>query len=325
MNSIKKYRLKLLLSFFILCCLTIFAFFFYEKINVLSAILLIIIGLILLIKIRSYFSNIKSITFLKIFNFDSETLDTNITRPVIFDTRDKIETMNLFIHGFSASTSEFQNLSKKFSERNIPHYIPTLSGFGVLDFNLIEKINFSDWLRDAQNSMNLVKSISSKVNIIGHSMGALVALYLSQYHEVENLILTSPYLTPKKNHKFYTKLLLQPLVGEVLSTLNPTIPKSSNREKEIFPNRFIYHSVPINAIKSLWQLQEVINYEKVKAIKISILVGEKDNTVKIEDLKKFLTSKKMNYEMFEYKNSGHNLLEEKEAEIVEKKIISIIE
>jgi carboxylesterase len=234
--------------------------------------------------------------------------------PQFFDPRNKLEHGVLLIHGFSASTNEFQYLTGLLKEKHIPYYIPMLTGFGIDTTEKLRHISTKDWLRDVINAYRLLQSVCNKVSIVAHSMGCTLALYLAQNFPVDKLVLSAPYIMPKSNQQLLKKLLLTPGFSQIISFFRSSIKKNSKNDlKKISESkRFVYTKVPIQSVKTLWALTDKIDLTKLQYGSLYILSGKNDGTIEIDKVLGKFNSTGHSYKHIEFENSGHNILEDKE-------------
>jgi carboxylesterase len=143
--------------------------------------------------------------------------------PQFFDPREKHKHGVLLIHGFSASTNEFQHLTGLLQEKQIPYYIPMLTGFGIDTTDNLRHISTKDWLRDVINAYRLLSSVCEEVSIVAHSMGCTLALYLAQNYPVKNLVLSAPYIMAKSNQILLKKMLLTPGLSQIITLFRSSI------------------------------------------------------------------------------------------------------
>lgn len=293
----------------------------------------ILIG-ILFLNIIYFFNNIKIIKSYKNldkFNYDYESGKYDETKPLFNLSKEKVKHSVLLIHGFTASTYEFIKLSKRFEEERITFYAPMLSGFGIDDYHLLRSIKPKDWIRDCLNAYDLLAKTSEEISVIGHSMGGILAAYISQRRKVKHLILSAPYFYVKEKHKLLKSLMMNPITSVILCWLYPIVGKSNKSkseqehlEEKTNQRRFVYDVVPAEAIKSLWELQEFVNLSKIQFHSLSFMYGKNDNTIDINKIKDSFNQMNFYYNQFEFSESGHNILEDVEEDKVIEKIIEII-
>ncbi len=288
---------------------------------------LLIFGIVILaIKAIESYKVMTSTRGLTAFSHEYHSGMFRETAPLIFDPRDKITESTLLIHGFSASTREFRFLTPKLEKEGICYYAPMLTGFGIDDLLLLKNVRPMDWVRDVLNAYDLLASKSECVNVVGHSMGGLLALIVAQYRVVNKLIITAPYLKEKPGHAFFKTLLLLPVISKFYAVLNPTVKKNNRKEFEQIQQdaRFVYTSVPIESVKAMWQLQETLDYKNLRFKSLDILFGGKDNTIDIDDILKDFNSFSIPYTKHIFESFGHNLLEDIEKETINNIIINIL-
>jgi len=255
----------------------------------------------------------------KKFSFDEITGQFEVAKPIACFSEKKKHGV-LLLHGFSASPQEFRFLIPLLKENNITFYAPRLTGFGINDLSMLETISAMQWLRDSLEAFDLLNQHVAEVSVVGHSMGGLLAVLLSQQRNVKKMVLSAPYLVENGNHSFKKKLLKTPGVLCLMSIFMPVVKKSSIEQDS---DRLVYHSVPINSIKALWDLHGLLNFTKIKN-ELFLLSGKLDNTTNMKLNEVLLSEKKIHFRKYEFEKSGHNILEDVEKEVVAKKIIEIL-
>ena len=97
----------------------------------------------------------------------------------------------LFIHGLSAKKEDneyFLNAMEKY--KNIDIYSFILPGH---ENDKITKCKRKDWLSKSEQELKKILKKYSKVTIVSHSMGTIIAINLaSKYKEVDKLVLIAP-------------------------------------------------------------------------------------------------------------------------------------
>lgn len=107
----------------------------------------------------------------------------------------------LIIHGFAGGT---------YDEEELANYLELNKGFDVFQYTLpghdknLSKVQYKEWIEYSENQVNwLIDNGYSKIYLIGHSMGGVIATYLaSKYNQVKKLVLAAPafhYLDVKNN------------------------------------------------------------------------------------------------------------------------------
>lgn len=274
----------------------------------------LLILLILSIKVTDYFKIKKSGEIFCEFNLIPQLDSFEETKQRISPSKEKYKHAVLLIHGFSASTYELRFLVDQLEKNEIPFYLPTLTGFGINDMHLLANIKPSDWLRDVVNAYDTLSALAEKISVVGHSMGGLLALYLSQIKEVDKVILTAPYLLPKQEHQFYKKILKNKLLNHLFFSINPVINKFKKKSQidSYSVKRFAISAFPFSSVKALWDIQDIIDYEKLRGKNISIIFGGKDTTVNESKVVSLFEKNKIIFNKVVISGSKHNVLEDSE-------------
>ena len=101
----------------------------------------------------------------------------------------------VYIHGFSASHEEgapiHENLAKRYGA-NL--YMARLAGHGIdLGDETMANLNSDDYLKSAEEALEIGKKIGEKVILVATSAGGALSTYLASKHpEIEALVLYSP-------------------------------------------------------------------------------------------------------------------------------------
>jgi carboxylesterase len=234
------------------------------------------------------------------------------TLPVHHDPRKKMRHGVLLIHGFSASTSEFKRLYPALKKNEIMYYAPVLTGFGLEDAAELRSVKAEQWLRDVEKGYRLLAGMADEISIVAHSMGSMLALYLSSRYPVKHLVMTAPYLQAKTGQGIFTRLLSLPVISDVFMFLNPVLQKNTPADLEMIAKsgRFVYTAVPVESVQQLWRLPQFIDYAKVRAESYLTLVGDRDATIEIQTTIEKLRHAHPEWAIEHFPESGHNLLED---------------
>ncbi|NDJ35430.1 MAG: alpha/beta fold hydrolase [Chloroflexi bacterium] len=99
----------------------------------------------------------------------------------------------LLIHGFVGTPAEMRPIGEALHERGWSVHAPRLPGFGQ-DIVTLEDRRAEDWLAAAEAAWHELKRHSSHCIVVGHSMGASLAIRLAAGDlDPQALVLTAPF------------------------------------------------------------------------------------------------------------------------------------
>ena len=84
----------------------------------------------------------------------------------------------LVLHGFMASPNEVGWMGQHLAEEGYTVYVPRLTGHGINPEHMT-RMRWQDWYGQVLDSYHILRQQCEQVYIIGHSMGALLALLLA--------------------------------------------------------------------------------------------------------------------------------------------------
>ncbi len=103
---------------------------------------------------------------------------------------------NVFaIHGLGGHCLWFDNAARVFNENNINHFSFDLPGFGQSKYPIGEINSYHDWINTTRNVLQCFLNdfnVNAPVFILGHSMGASIALILSKTVKANGWIISVP-------------------------------------------------------------------------------------------------------------------------------------
>ena len=95
--------------------------------------------------------------------------------------------MNIIIHGFGGTTAEVQYLNDFLAGRGLNTRLVVLAGHGGTKSDL-HKTSHIDWLKSAYVEVAKLKKEYGEINLIGFSMGGLIAANIAERLKVRNLV-----------------------------------------------------------------------------------------------------------------------------------------
>jgi len=228
------------------------------------------------------------------------------------------ETGCLLIHGFSSTPAELRELGEKLIAEGYSVYGVKLAGHGTTleDF---ENSKYEHWINSATEAYNKLKSSCSKIYVIGHSMGGVLALNIAENHPVDRLVLLAPALVTKDK-----TALLVPILKHFMKYKQwaPT-----ERPKEETKYLLGYGKIPLACVHELSKLQRITKAKLSNIDKpLLIIHSKKDNAIDgkgIEIIERSVTSKEIK-KVFLNK-CGHNITVEREKETVFKEVLDFLQ
>lgn len=176
----------------------------------------------------------------------------------------------LIIHGFAGGT---------YDEEQLANYLELNRDFDVFQFTLpghdknLSKVEHQEWVTESANQVEwLIKNGYSKIYLIGHSMGGVIATYLAcRYKQVKKLVLAAPAF-------HYLNVIKDDLnIGESLKVA-PKIIKDYGSDEIIA--RIL--KLNVSVLKEFMDLvKDYYDYPKELTCKLLILQGKSDNLVPV--------------------------------------------
>lgn len=207
----------------------------------------------------------------------------------------------LIIHGFAGGT---------YDEENLANYLELNRQYDVFQFTLpghdknLSKVKYDEWIKSSEEKIEwLISNGYKKIYLIGHSMGGVIATYIStKYKEVKKLVLAAPafqYLSVV-NDKLNIPSPLQ---------VAPKVIKTYGGDEIL--SRFL--KLNISAVREFMYLtKKYYEYPKKVTCPTLIIQGKNDNLVPITsseyvynsikcDIKKLVFVKDLTHDVFRSK------------------------
>ena len=162
----------------------------------------------------------------------------------------------VILHGFTANLESVRELFDPLGRFDLRIATPLLRGHGASSPEELRGVTWPDWLEDAERALETLTGADGKAVVIGHSMGALLALQLAARRPelVDSLILATPpvrlasLLGPGRPLNF-----LAPLVSQVVDRWAMEA-KFADPGNAIMPKQ--YEWSPTKTILSMFELLE---------------------------------------------------------------------
>ena len=213
-----------------------------------------------------------------------------LTHPQRLDKGDKSRSALLMLHGFASSAAVFRLMAPHL--RHYDHiFIPNLAGHG-LSIASFAQSNAQSWLKHAEQACSNLHAQFESVDVLGLSLGGLIACHLVKKYPLRNLFLLAPALALIQN---LAQLRQMTLVCKHLGFEN--LLNRGGRTFAPFVDELLYRQLPLTCILEL--LNFIDNYQFHAWDTPSYLfLGQHDNVVdskKVHQLLKSLPRLEVSY------------------------------
>lgn len=124
----------------------------------------------------------------------------------------------LLLHGFPGTPAEMRAVADALSAVGWTVDVPLLPGFGT-DIDTLFDRDYQDWLTATRNAYEALAANHSPVLLIGHSMGAAIAMHVAADVQPDGVILFAPFWKlPLENPLIR---LLSPILRLVIRQVRP--------------------------------------------------------------------------------------------------------
>jgi carboxylesterase len=200
----------------------------------------------------------------------------------------------LLLHGFTGGPYEVQPLAEALKADGYHTIVPTLTGHQV---SLgLHSVSYTDWLDDVHRYMGEALELAESVDLVGFSMGGLLAAYAANRYRVRRLVLLSAaviYVSPGR----FTRSMVEMLRHKDYSHFNRAAGTS---------------------LRAAWQftrLAKLLRSEFTR-LKVPTLIvqGEQDHIVHPLSARWIYSRVNAPKEMLMFPNSKHMVCQDTEAE-----------
>lgn len=222
----------------------------------------------------------------------------------------------LLLHGFSASADMFGELFDALEARGIPYLAPTLTGFGLDDFRLLERATIEDWRRDVFGAYDVLSGLAREVSVVAVSFGTQLAAELAVQRPVKHLVFTSPYFFLKGDgDRRYKEAAKSWFIRNLALTFWPVVAKPVRPgrgtcvdmvDTEAALRSFQYPTVPLASLLQIWKFPGHMDFKALKARTIDVVWGEQDETSDVPTFLRVLDQQGVAHRSHAFPNSAHN-------------------
>ena len=223
------------------------------------------------------------------------------------------ETGCLLIHGFTGAPTEMRPLGEFLAEKGYSVLGIRLTGHGtrIEDMN---RVIWQDWSNSVLDGWHLLRPNTSRVFIIGLSMGGVLALYHASFLPVEGVVsLSAPYeMEPDP------RLKILPLFSKIIPYASKE--KSDWQDPHANEDHFSYAMYPTKAIVQLTHLLEAMRASLPAITAPALLVhSRKDIGVPHHNMEKIsheLGTTEQKIQKLLLENSGHVVTRDLDKDLV---------
>jgi carboxylesterase len=151
----------------------------------------------------------------------------------------------LLIHGFTGSPAEVRLLGEYLHNKGFTVFAPRLCGHGTTVQDM-SKTKWSHWYSAVEDGYHILKSLCKSINVVGLSMGGLLALKLGAEYSVDKLVsLSTPiYIVDKRVNML-----------PMYRMFREYVPKKRKVFMDIDPQYSVgYNATPLSSLSSLVEL-----------------------------------------------------------------------
>ena len=198
------------------------------------------------------------------------------------------------IHGFTNTTYEVKELAQFLGNNGYHTVANNLPGHGT-DIEECNRIKYTDWLDHAKQDIAKLSTESKKIYVIGCSMGAVMALYLSSIFPLNGCIVGGTVL---KFQNHFSVNYIAPLIAPFIKTSKKHYFNHNKRKP------YGYSSFPLLALNEMRKLIKLVKKRLGKVTIPTLIIhsnadkmSPKENvnivksSIKSKDVKIFLVNR----------------------------------
>ena len=222
----------------------------------------------------------------------------------------------LLVHGFTGTPAEMRLLGEHLHAAGYTVLGIRLPGHGTSPYDMVHT-NWRHWYGSVVDGLTLLRGLCTNIQVVGLSMGGLLALKLAAEYSVDSVsALSTPVFLTNKRIKFLPLYRL----------FHRFVPKK-RRDYDIDPQYFIgYDTTPLSCLSSLLEFIRIVA-DDVRNIHCPVLLvqSKRERTVKPASatylLERIGSPQK---EIFWLEKSGHVVTIDIEREIVFRRVADFV-
>ena len=208
------------------------------------------------------------------------------------------------IHGFSNTTYEVKELAQFLGDKGFHTIANNLPGHGTTPEEC-NRVRYQMWLEHVTQDLANLISVSKKTYVIGCSMGANLALYLSSMFPINGCVVGGTVL--KFNNPLTIHFLI-PLLCKIIKFSKKEIKNDTTRKY------YGYTSYPLIALNEMRKLTNLISKKLPKVTSPLLIIHSEADKMSLKKNVNLVYNKTQSIikEKFFVKNAHHNLFDENE-------------
>ena len=201
-------------------------------------------------------------------------------RPFKLIHDSKSENAVLLIPGYAGYPGELESPARALYSRGFDVFVIRLPGMGTSGFDF-QKTTASDWMTASENALTILMGSYRRVNILGHSMGCLIAILLSLKTDIRAMVLAAPALKLRQKLPMVSLKLMKGMkkVPSILWKPDPDYHlhyEGAPRDDEFLGREYWSHLYP-GPFMEMLELQKKA-LERIRDLDVPVLglMGEQD-------------------------------------------------
>ncbi|NEV62627.1 alpha/beta hydrolase [Thiorhodococcus minor] len=253
--------------------------------------------------------------------------DTNTIpdcQPLSYSAHQKKPHVVVLLHGFTSSPMIFDHLAKELRENGIDFHAPLIEGFGLIRHDLLFTLREEDWVRQVTELYDLLSSQYEEISVIGHSLGGLLAVYLSQLRPVKHLVVAAPAIFPDPTQRLYRRLAHSQVGARIIAWTIPFLPKLKRKGRstpndvlsdEAAAKYFQYPVAPVRGVFNILKLQARVDFTQARFETLDMLLGSQDLTVDGNKILEHVRGLGIPHRVHKFDDTAHNPFVDNESEL----------
>lgn len=225
--------------------------------------------------------------------------ELDLLKPVSYKRTEQKANALLLLHGFSSSPAVYRFMLPELKKHYDAVFVPALPGHAQ-SIEAFSKVRSEDWLQAVHEQFALISKEYQQVDVMGLSLGGLLACYLSQHFKIHHLYLLAPALYLRLWVKFAANLAkgLEHLGFTQLRNRAGNIVNTQHSE-------IAYRRLPISTIHEILSLIRDFQFKELNC-PTDLFLGSHDLVVNSHAVSR-LFSQKDNVDIHWLRDSAHVL------------------